>query len=294
MSWRYLPERAAEFWDQNFWDSRSSATSKSTHTVKKSSKRGSKMGISTTRQSGATLERLTGSLGVESWISSLRASRANPSPWRVNASEIGMIETSGPTPLELLGKWDRSSSSWKTSQVSLLTLTSDTFSGPWPRAGMVAGGTAYRLRPLAPITKGTGSGLWPTPKASPSGPDFARMFRPKSGGDDLVTAVAKKMIPTPTVNMITGGPNHASPSVLKAKHGLNLTGYVEKYPTPCRRDWRSGKSKDAPRDQLNERIGGILNPLWVEWLMGWPIGWTGLEPLEKDRFQQWLRSFGDC
>ena len=45
---------------------------------------------------------------------------------------------------------------------------------------------------------------------------------------------------------------------------------------------------------MNERIGGALNPLWVEWLMGWPIGWTDLKPLEKDRFQQWLRSFGDC
>lgn len=32
--------------------------------------------------------------------------------------------------------------------------------------------------------------LMPTPKASPSGPDFARMGRPASGGDDLATAVA--------------------------------------------------------------------------------------------------------
>ena len=27
-------------------------------------------------------------------------------------------------------------------------------------------------------------------------------------------------------------------------------------------------------------IKGRLNPAWVEWLMGWPIGWTLLEPLE--------------
>jgi hypothetical protein len=38
--------------------------------------------------------------------------------------------------------------------------------------------------------------------------------------------------------------------------------------------------------------GGQLNPPWVEWLMGWPIGWTGLEPLETDKFQAWLRSHG--
>ena len=25
--------------------------------------------------------------------------------------------------------------------------------------------------------------------------------------------------------------------------------------------------------------GGQLNPTWVEWLMGWPVGWTDLKPL---------------
>ncbi len=42
------------------------------------------------------------------------------------------------------------------------------------------------------------SRLWPTPKASPSGPDFARAGRPGSGGDDLPTAVAREELwPTP-------------------------------------------------------------------------------------------------
>ena len=35
------------------------------------------------------------------------------------------------------------------------------------------------------------------------------------------------------------------------------------------------------------RGGGKLNPEWVEWLMGWPIGWTELKPLAMDRWQQW-------
>jgi hypothetical protein len=37
---------------------------------------------------------------------------------------------------------------------------------------------------------------------------------------------------------------------------------------------------------------GTLNPMWVEWLMGWPLGWTDLEPLETGKFQQWLNSHG--
>lgn len=38
--------------------------------------------------------------------------------------------------------------------------------------------------------------------------------------------------------------------------------------------------------------GGKLNPEWTEWLMGWPTGWTDLEPLGTDRFQAWSRGHG--
>ena len=40
------------------------------------------------------------------------------------------------------------------------------------------------------------------------------------------------------------------------------------------------------------KAGGSLNPDWVEWLMGWPLGWTDLKPLEMGKFQQWLRLHG--
>jgi hypothetical protein len=43
---------------------------------------------------------------------------------------------------------------------------------------------------------------------------------------------------------------------------------------------------------LADQAGGSLNPQWVEWLMGWPIGWTDLKPLETDKFQQWLNLHG--
>jgi len=39
---------------------------------------------------------------------------------------------------------------------------------------------------------------------------------------------------------------------------------------------------------------GLLNPEWLEWFMGWPMGWTGLEPLEMDKYQEWLQSHGGC
>jgi hypothetical protein len=43
---------------------------------------------------------------------------------------------------------------------------------------------------------------------------------------------------------------------------------------------------------LAAQVGGKLNPTWIEWLMGWPIGWTDLGALETDRFQQWRHSHG--
>lgn len=70
----------------------------------------------------------------------------------------------------------------------------------------------------------------------------------------------------------------------------------EKFPTPTamrgleggsgsRHSYmRWGKPKDSDC--------GPLNPQLTEWLMGWPIGWTALEPLEMGKFHKWLRLHG--
>lgn len=41
-------------------------------------------------------------------------------------------------------------------------------------------------------------------------------------------------------------------------------------------------------------ITGPMNPEWVEWLMGWPIGWTELKPLAMDRFREWQQQHSLC
>lgn len=43
---------------------------------------------------------------------------------------------------------------------------------------------------------------------------------------------------------------------------------------------------------LRREAGGPLNPTWVEWLMGFPIGWTAFEPLATESFQQWRDAHG--
>jgi len=72
------------------------------------------------------------------------------------------------------------------------------------------------------------------------------------------------------------------------------------------RMWGTPKSQDsrhALRDRgkgnLGEQVsglhnGGKLNPLWTEWLMGWPIGWTDLKPLEMDKSHCVQQQHGVC
>ena len=100
-------------------------------------------------------------------------------------------------------------------------------------------------------------------------------------------------------------------STLARRTGVIDVGFSLTWPTASARDWKDtpgmtaqrkdGKSRD---DQLPRRVysrgkvpagGGQLSPAWVEWLMGWPIGFSALEPLEMDRFHRWPRSpFKPC
>jgi len=58
-------------------------------------------------------------------------------------------------------------------------------------------------------------------------------------------------------------------------------------PTPRKSDGRARNAylREDYHGNLEEWIGkngdiGPVNPLWVEWLMGFPCGWTDLKPLE--------------
>ena len=50
--------------------------------------------------------------------------------------------------------------------------------------------------------------------------------------------------------------------------------------------------KWAAHRRLREATGGRpTGPTYWEWMMGWPIGWTDLEPLGTDKFRLWYDSF---
>jgi hypothetical protein len=133
---------------------------------------------------------------------------------------------------------------------------------------------------------GKESGFWPTPVARDDGktPDaHMRMKRNMAGG-------ARKKITSLTV-------------MIKA---IEQGKYREMWPTPRAHDWKGGlpygttsgrkESDFYLPDKVNKigklKPGGQLNPQWVAWLMGWPIGWTDLKPLAMGKFRSWLQQHG--
>lgn len=81
------------------------------------------------------------------------------------------------------------------------------------------------------------------------------------------------------------------------EHDTSVKGYGA-WPTPTKWEEKYVNSK-SPGDHYHG-IGWILwnqynlqpRPEIYQEMMGWPIGWTNLKPLEMDKFQQWLNSHG--
>jgi DNA (cytosine-5)-methyltransferase 1 len=111
--------------------------------------------------------------------------------------------------------------------------------------------------------------LWPTPRAtdgekgSRTDEGAAREALRRSQGFDLGTAV--RMWPTPNA-----GDGIAGASNLPHRRQVSLPRTVAQWPTPTA-DRYSGLQSHGVNAIL-----GSLNPTWVEWLMGFPSGWTDL------------------
>lgn len=101
-------------------------------------------------------------------------------------------------------------------------------------------------------------------------------------------------LPTPTAQCYGSNKGGSAGRVGKARHSLQSMARTGMWPTPtvCGNYNRKGASARSG-DGLATAVGGTLSVDWTEWLMGWPIGWTACEPLETDKFRQWLRSHGE-
>jgi len=136
--------------------------------------------------------------------------------------------------------------------------------------------------------------LWPTPTVHGN---HNQPGSSKNAGWGLSSAV--KQWPTPTATLAPKG-GRVTPR--KSREGGTLIEAVSarSWPTPQASDsnkWSNQTLEDrkakGQQIRLNTAVspqggqGGQLNPEWVEWLMGWPIGWTELKPLAMDKFREW-------
>jgi hypothetical protein len=200
-------------------------------------------------------------------------------------------------------KYDPAESKWKTHQCSLLGGL-DEFSETWPRWGSMRNGESFLRQTWTPPTFGSESGspvIYPTPCTVDTGSFFNQSASPNAAKRPTLGAMAKYALwPTPTV---CGNYNRKGAS---KSSGDGLATAVKMWPTPCASASASKGSSPAAltrksgRSRATDRIdhavmasdGGQLNPEWVEWLMGWPIGHTGLKPLETARLAEWQQQHG--
>jgi hypothetical protein len=149
--------------------------------------------------------------------------------------------------------------------------------------------------------------MWPTPKAHEPGMTAKTTGRGVEKSTHLTTqvALAEGMIdrktgrlwPTPRAGKTTD--ENEETWMIRHKAGkvatppLSLA--VKMWPTPtCQDAKNNGSPSQMVRNTkpLNAEVGGQLNPTWVEWLMGWPLGWTDCAASATDKFRQWLNSHG--
>lgn len=140
-----------------------------------------------------------------------------------------------------------------------------------PRAGHMTNGYVFEDTPRAPIKDAkraclvhpvscpaTPTGAWPTPAASnPQDGESAASWLARretlvakginGNGAGMPLNIAVRLFPTPTRSDGAGGPG----TTPKREGGKNLRTVI-----------------------AEEEGNGRLNPMWVEWLMGLPLGWT--------------------
>lgn len=216
-------------------------------------------------------------------ISSAGGSPASPSRSPGSRLARRMTVTSGRKCAELLklsgplGSLVRTllvSSTWNSTAVFLT----------WRPSATPARRSLFRLVPRTPHTDEIESGLWVTPCAMDA--------NPVTGGDLYQTSTgsvrarlpdgrtsnrgleAQVLFPTAQARDFKGSSGRS----LKGEE-LDLPTAVKLWPTPTTQDAsNNGGPSQSERNSLplNAIVGGSLNPQWVEWLMGYPEGWTDL------------------
>ena len=192
---------------------------------------------------------------------------------------------------ESFGRYDRSSSLWKT-PANLFGEDSILSSKDWTKAGTMRNGVCWERTTWVRLISENDAGFLervPTPRNNRS-PDTSTRHMSLDG--------YIQRFPTPTAQ---DAKNRTNPSQYR-RPSPSLAAFVHKYPIqtdtvkkPQR--WRTpdihggGRSMKLTKGithresghpiqiRLADQVGGKLNPDWTEWLMGFPVGWSALKDL---------------
>jgi hypothetical protein len=311
MSWSFSPGLVAAFSEASCSDTGPSAPLNMTHMPDQFYWPDKPTEHSRISRFGMTCEPLTGGLGTELLTWFREGSRARTSAWQ----ETGPDWTArglgyGEKWLGLLAKYDPATSTLKTAQCSFLEDSIECLL-TLPRSGLMLDGECYQLPMLVPPISESESGYWPTPQTrfGTNDGDLAALARMCDSSQEFnqmaYRAAAKKkatFFPTPTTQ------DNAQVAGQYATNGTTLAGFVRMFPTatataakgssPASLTRKNGKSREFDRlDHFVEAnpngATGRLNPVFCEWLMGWPLGQTELKPLETARFLEFVQQHGD-
>ena len=199
--------------------------------------------------SGMTSAHSMESLGEEKSMLSLEDSHAKTLVLQEKAQDsMEKGQDSGEKWQGSFAKYSQDSYSWKTHQCSLLG-DLDEFSETWPQWGLMRDGECWEHQTLERSMKGSESGLLPDNQNFFHTPNTTGL----DGGSNSRKALKKRISTWPTPTTPSGGGNVGG----------------------------SGAYKNAIKNGTH--IPHSINPNLYEWLMGWPIGWTDLKPLETDK-----------
>ena len=312
MSWLYSQGLVGAYLGDNFSDGEQSVPLNGSHTQLAYLPPDKMTAFSRLSRFGMTFKPLTEDLGEELLKSFREDFLVKTYP--LQEKEMDLTESDQECGNKWRGsfaKWDQSTSLWRTHQCSFLG-DLEPFSETYPQWGLMRNGELWEQKTLVQTTKGTESGLWLTPTVMDGLPArnpeaLERQYQNNRKGrsthstlrEQVVYPPPKQMFPTPNAWDGKRGPRSEEHLRTKKAQVTLVTAVAqlerENFPTPCATDYKGAGQSGKLRDRLDYAAergatknktftaptvpGGQLNPIFVEWLMGWTLGWTDLKPL---------------
>ena len=209
---------------------------------------------------GTILQPSMASRGVEKWISSLPDSHVNHGPLPADKRVLKMIDGYGKISSELFAKYDQATSSWKTSQASLME-DSNTYSDRWPKWGSMQSGVVSKRQMSEQLTKGKEYSFWRTPMASDGMGGIMEMREGANVRLKLRDHAANWKTPT-----------------ARDRKGDSHKGKIQRLPYQAT-NWTESATTSLP-DQIQNCGEDCsvrdrrLNPMFVEYMMGILPNWS--------------------